>query len=658
MKNDAHAQLNSAMQQGVMLLQQGNLPAAATLFQQILNAYPRHADALHLLGLVQGRSGDLKQAIKSIKKALKINSKAAHYHRNLGLFLMESGRQQEAVAAFKRAIALNPKDADSHNDLGVIFSGQNRVEEAIAEYKKAIKKDPENVRAYGNLGTDLLKKSDLSGSEVCQRKILEIYPRDPDALLNLGIVLRLQARVEESVDVLRQALVFNPKHKETNLQLGISLRKLDRLDDAVDALNRALALDPNCKETCRSLGVAYDKQGKVDDAVKMHRRALEIDPQFVEAYLSLGVSLGRQGRFQESNECYCQAIKINPLEVRAYKQLVHSKRSVDYEDKITTMEQLYKRNDTPNEQKTILAFALGMAFEGQNDHEKAFRYMREGNDLKRSTYEYKIEEHQDYFRRLKEVFTPEFFSQRTGMGCPDKTPIFILGMPRSGTTLVEQILASHSEVFGAGELPCLSDIGKKMGGEEKGFEFPECLLTLEKKEFAYWGDEYIRRVRSKSDSAPRITDKMPHNFLRIGLIKLILPNARIIHCVREPMDTCLSIYKKDFDSLHKYAYDLTELGQYYKLYLDLMAHWRRVLPGFVFDIQYEDLVAQQEVQTRRLLEYCGLPWEDACLAFHQTERSVATASLAQVRQPIYKGSVRLWEFYGDKLAPLEKAIFA
>jgi len=656
MKNNAQAQLNSTMQQGVMLLQKGNLPAAATLFQQILNAYPRHADALHLLGLVQGRSGELKQAVKSIKRALKINPKAAHYYRNLGLFLMESKQQQEAIVAFKEAIALNPKDADSHNDLGVTFSSQNRVEEAIAEYKKAIRKDPENIRAYNNLGNDLLKKDKLSEAEACQRKVLEINPRDPDAYLNLGIVLRLQACTEESIDVLQQAITFNSKHKEAYLQLGISLTQLDRLDDAVDALNLAMALDPSCRETCRSLGVVLEKQGRIDDAFKMYRRALEIDPQFVEAYLTLGMSLSRLGKFQESNECYCQAIKINPLEARAYKQLVRSKRSAEYEDKLRNMERFYRQKDTPNEQKVTFAFALGMVFEEQNNYEKAFRYLREGNDLKRSTYEYKIEEHQDYFDRLKEVFTTEFFNQRADVGSPDESPIFILGMPRSGTTLVEQMLASHSEIFGAGELTYLSDIGKRMGGKDKDLKFPECMLELEQKEFAHWGSEYVRKIRSKSDSAPYITDKMPHNLLRIGLIKLILPNAKIIHCVRDPMDTCLSIYKTDFNALHKFAYELTELGQYYKLYLDLMAHWRRVLPGFVFDVQYEDLVAQQEVQTRRLLEYCGLPWEDACLAFHQTKRTVATASLAQVRQPIYSDSVRLWESYGKRLAPLEKAL--
>lgn len=626
------------------------------LFQQILSVYPKHAEALHLMGLALNRTGNYSQAVKSIKRAIKINPKTAYYHRNLALLLMDAGRLQEAGASFKQAIARDPKDADSHNDLGVIYSRQNRTREAIAEYKKSINKNPNNFRAYSNLGNDLLKTSELEEAEECQRKAIEINPRYMDAYLNLGMVLRLQGRFEDSIEVFQQVLMIDAKYKEAHIQLGISLMQMGRLDDAIESFGRAIGLDSSCKEAHRHLGFALKKQGKIDEALAAYRSALKIDPEFVDACIGLGSVLSRQGKFDEANEAYRQAVRIDPRNASAYKGLIRNQRHADVDDELVAMERVYAQKGIPDKERMTLCFGLGAAFERQERCQEGFRYIAEANAFKRSTYDYGIEEDQDYFRRLKELFTSEFFTKHKAAGCADDSPIFILGMPRSGTTLVEQILASHSKVFGAGELNHLSDISMSMGGENSELLFPECLLGLEEDAFADWGAEYISRLGPESGPARFITDKMPHNFLRIGLIKLILPNARVIHCMRDPMDTCLSIYKTDFSSLHKYAYDLTELGQYYKLYLDLMDHWQRVLPGFVFNIQYEDVVSQQEAQTRRLLEYCGLPWEEACLAFHKTERNVATASLAQVRQPIYKGSVQLWKSYGNHLAPLEKAL--
>jgi hypothetical protein len=281
--------------------------------------------------------------------------------------------------------------------------------------------------------------------------------------------------------------------------------------------------------------------------------------------------------------------------------------------------------------------------------------------LKRDSYDYTIAESQEEFDRIKQVFSPDFFSSHHDSGDPDRTPIFILGMPRSGTSLVEQILASHTDVYGAGEL---NDLGKILGTirtsrkvQQSGI-IPEELLELDTRAFADLGKQYITRIRKYSANAKFITDKLPHNFLYIGLIRAILPNARIIHCTRNPMDNCLSIFKTRLKSGHGYANNMSELGQYYRMYLELMEYWRATLPGFVYDQSYEDLVGSQQEQVSKLLLHCGLDWDDACLDFHNTRRKVRTASNAQVRRPIYNDSVQLWKRYEKQLEPLKAAIYS
>jgi hypothetical protein len=326
---------------------------------------------------------------------------------------------------------------------------------------------------------------------------------------------------------------------------------------------------------------------------------------------------------------------------------------------VQTMEALYKdKVSTSDADQIDLGFALGKIYEDLGDYNKSFKFISEANQLKRKSYEYSIQDDRVYFQRIKKVFSPDFLASHAGSGNKDRTPIFIVGMPRSGTTLVEQILASHPMVFGAGELTVLVELAENVcrkGGTRT--KYPECLSGFDADAFAEMGTDYLERVREFSQDATYITDKLPHNFLYVGLIKLILPNAKIIHCSRNPMDNCLSIFKTEFAVEHKYAYDMVELGGYYNLNSDLMAYWNKVLPGFMYRLVYEDLVSDQQRQTRELLQFCSLPWDEACLNFDKTERRVRTASLVQVRQPIYKDSVELWKRYEMQLEPLRKAIY-
>lgn len=278
--------------------------------------------------------------------------------------------------------------------------------------------------------------------------------------------------------------------------------------------------------------------------------------------------------------------------------------------------------------------------------------------MKRSGYDYSLEEDKEFFSCIKEMFSAELFKKHSNSGTDNNAPIFILGMPRSGTTLTEQILSSHQMVYGAGELPDIRKLLSQMCGAGEYKKFPKLVGSLGNDDLSRIGSEYIKGLRKRNSSAEHITDKMPHNFLHVGMIRLMLPNAKIIHCKRDPIDNCLSIFKQNFGGVHKYAYDLAELGGYHLLYQDLMEHWNKVLPGFVFELQYEDMVADQEGMTRKLLEFCGLPWDDNCLQFHKSERTVKTASYTQVRKKIYSDSVQLWKRYEQELQPLISALDA
>ena len=367
----------------------------------------------------------------------------------------------------------------------------------------------------------------------------------------------------------------------------------------------------------------------------------------------VGTAHQELGRRDEALASYHEAIAIRPDYAEAHRHLSHAKTFTEYDNDIKAMEETYATSGVSDEQRMHLAFGLGKAFEDLREYEKAFGYFLSGNALKRATHEFAIENVEKNFGYLKKLFTKRLYSRKQDGGVDEKSPIFVLGMPRSGTSLVEQILASHPRVHGAGELNFLSQIIASRFNFIDGASFTESIVQASADDFSKAGGEYIDRVRKRTQSAEFITDKMPENFIHIGMIKLMLPNAKIIHCRRDPLDTCLSIFKNFFSARgYNYAYDLRHLGQYYNQYRDLMAHWHSQLPGFIYDIQYEDLVADQEAQSRALLAHCGLEWDNVCLEFHKTDRAVQTLSSAQVRRPIYKVSVQSWKRYENELAPL------
>lgn len=531
-----------------------------------------------------------KDSLSALRKAAELLPDDAEAHYNLGNTLLMLGRPDEAVASYRRALQIRPDDAEAHYNLANTLLMLGRPDEAEAGYRRALQIKPGNVLAYYNLGNILHERGRLAEAEASYRRALQIKPDSADIHTNLGNILQDMDRLDEAEASFRQALQIKPDHAEAHSNLGKLL--LDR--------------------------------GRLDEAEASFQRALQIRPDYLIVRLSL--ALARKAKADDENLAA-----------------------------LIAAEQAARSSATPlpAEEAVLLHFALGKSYDDIGAHEKAFPHFLEGNRLKRAALKYEPNQAARHFASIMQNFDKAALDRLRG-GDPSHLPIFILGMPRSGTTLVEQIVSSCPGVHGAGEL---SDLKMVTQRNIEGIAFPDNLHLLDQARLAAWGAEYVAGLQLRASVASRVIDKMPANFLTVGLIHLMLPNAKIIHVNRNPADTCLSCFTQLFKDGQEFSYDLAELGRYYVDYARLMEHWRKVLPeGAFLDVQYEDIVADQEAQSRRIIEYCGLEWNDACIDFHRNKRPVKTASMAQVRQPMYKSSVERWRSYEKFLGPLLGAL--
>ncbi len=533
----------------------------------------------------------------------------------------QAGRLEEAELGYQKILRVNPNHADANHFLGLIAHHFERFETAVELISLAIKTKP-RIAAFH---------------------------------FNLGLALQQQELWGKASKAFRQAQKINPGHSEALANLGQVLHKTENLDEAITSLHQSLAIRPDNIIALNNLGLVLQDKRQLVDAIEAFRKAINIDPDFYEAHNNLGNVLEEQGHMEQAHASFRRAIKIKPDFVEAYRHLVTSQKNTEFGPEMEMMEALLEKPHLSELEKMHLNFGLAKAYEDLKGYEKSFEFVLEGNRLKRLSYKYNTQLNETYFNQLKEMFNSDFFDHRKEWGCRDETPIFIVGMPRSGTSLVEQILASHPLVAGAGELMDLATICHRHD-KVKSTVFPVSLLGQNMKEFSSMGADYVERLRAHSSSARHVTDKLPGNFSLIGMIKTILPGARVIHCRRNPVDNCLSIFKNYFLHEHPYAYEMKELGSYYNLYRDLMDYWHAVLPGFVHNVNYENLVSDPEKQISNLLDACRLPFDEACLTFYKTERPVRTVSVVQVRQPMYTDSVQAWKHYETQLQPLIAAL--
>ncbi len=503
------------------------------------------------------------------------------------------------------------------------------------------------------------KAGKRSEARATLRRILDISPASAKALHLLGVIALEEGNAAQAEEFIRKAIGVAPNIAAFHSNLGVALKNQGRFEEAAAAYRRAVELRPDYAEAYNNLGAALADLERYEEAVVAYCRAIEIKPGYAHACNNLGAAFNDMGRFDEALAAYRRAIELKPDYAAAYRHLGKLKRFRPNDPDLAAMERLAGSRTLSELERAQLFSALGKGYEDIGDYDKAFQFIFESNQCKRRTYVFSIEEFEKRVGRIKAAFNAEFLDSVSGAGCPSDVPIFIVGMPRSGTTLVEQILASHPAVHGAGELKDIGLVNKQIRrwvDPSSTLPFPECVGAVAREGWRSLGESYVEKLRKLAPGAVRVTDKMPFNFLWVGLIHAMLPKAPIVHLERNPLDTCLSCYKHYFVEGCEFSNDLTELGRYYRIYRDVMTHWHQVLPGRVLNIRYEDLVDDLAGNVRRLIAYCGLEWSEACLRFYETQRPVQTPSASQVRQPIYKSSVALWRRYEHHLAPLIRAL--
>lgn len=574
---------------GLRLFNQGQLKNAASHFRRALVADPQCFEALNLLGVVSAQLGQIDEAIGLLVRAITARPLAAEAHNNLGMALNLAKRHDEAVSVLQKAVSLDPADAMARNNLGVAYQALGRREQAAACFQRACQLKPDYV----------------------------------EALSNYGAALHKLQRNEQAATILYRAIELNSEFAQAHGNLGGALLELDRYEEALASCSRAMTLTPNSAQANAQAGIIH---------------------------LAMG-------RFAESRRCLETAVRLAPDEASYYGRLVASYTVEAGDPILKAMEDLHARcADLPSEQGMELNFALAKVYTDIGSDERAFNHLKEGNALKRQIIDYDESKTLSWLGRIGNVFSANLMRANAGQGARSDKPIFIVGMMRSGSTLVEQILASHPAVVAAGERPYLRDAYEKVRQTmDTALTYPEFVGIAGEKHLKEIGSTYLSLLEKphSAKQALRVTDKTLSNFAMVGLIHLALPNARIIHTCRDPVATCLSAYSKLFTDDQPFSYDLGELGRYYAAYRRLMAHWHRVLPpGVMIDVQYESVVADLETEARRILGHCGLEWDERCLAFHETQRAVRTASAAQVRKPIYKSATGRWKPSEETLAPL------
>ncbi len=568
------------------------------------------------------QAGRFADAESLLRQTLRYEPNHADAHHWLGVVLGHKGDGRGALDHLRKAVALKPVSADFSNNLGIAQLNQGDLDGAQKSFEQAVKLNPRLAAAHHNLGLVFKERRDWDRAIACFERAIELVPNYMNAHLNLGNALSRGGKRDAAIAQFQRLIAIAPDSKEAYYNLAADLRDAKRFEEAVAAAGKAVVLDPNCAEAHNVLGSVYTTLGRFDDARKSLEAALAIRPDYAEAIFNLTTA---------SKEL------STPETAARIERLLQSASAQD--------------------QASVLHFALGKVQADLGAYDSAFEHYRAGNDLSVPDAIFDAKIWAEYVDRMIAVFTPGFFAARTNIGDTSRRPVFIFGMPRSGTTLTEQIIGSHPQAAMAGELETIvklvDALPERLGSEQR---FPGCAAAIGETAVRSLAAEYLAAVGAVSPDASRVTDKMPMNYQNLGLIALMFPSATYIHCRRDPIDTCLSCYFARFGRDLDFSYSLENLAAYYSGYRRLMAHWRRVLPVKMLEVDYEQTVADQEGVSRRLVAHCGLEWDDRCLQFHKTERAVRTASVWQVRQPIYKTSVERWRRYERHLGPLIKAL--
>jgi len=576
----------------------------------------------------------------------------------LGLAYSANRQGEEAIAALRRAVELQPDLPDAWRTLADHLTAAGDAAGADHAYAQHIRFSTRNPRLL-EAGAALADNR-IAVAEALLREHLKQHPTDVAAIRMFAEVAARLGRYADAEVLLERCLELAPSFLGARHNYAYVLQRQNKLEKSLQQIERLLALDPRNPGFRNLHAAVLGRAGDYDRALQIYADVVKEYPTNAKVWMSYGHALKTAGRQGECVATYRRAIELSPQLGEAYWSLANLKTFRFSDADVVAIQEQLRRNDLSEEDRFHFHFSLGKAFEDARDYAKSFEHYGLGNRLRREMVQYEAEETTQHVRRSKQLLTPEFFAARDGWGSSAPDPIFIVGLPRAGSTLLEQILSSHPLVEGTMELPDVIDMARSLGGGRARGEvskYPEVLADLSADQLRELGDQYIAntRIQRKTD-APFFIDKMPNNFAHIGLLQLILPRAKIIDARRHPLGCCFSGFKQHFARGQHFTYGLDDIGRYYRDYVELMAHFDAVLPARVHRVIYEKLVDDTENEVRRLLDYCGLPFDERCLRFYENDRAVRTASSEQVRRPIYRDGVDHWQHYEPWLEPLKRAL--
>lgn len=633
-------------------LASGEVGAALQEVDAVLAGSPDDPDALYLSAVALRFGGELDAALQTLLRLKTVAPSHSRAHQEEGHVHRDAGRADQALRAYSRAITLNPAlDASLRESIKLLAQGRReRPAIRLQVQLDALLALPAELRTV----MDLVAQNKLVKAEGLCRNFLRNHPDDVEAMRLLADIAVKLGVLDDAEFLLESAAVFAPDNLPVQLDYVQVLRKRQKFQAALDQARQLLERYPANVQVQSLAAIEHMQTGDFDSAVSLLDQVLEQVPGDPRTLVTYGHALKTEGRTSAAIERYQQAIDTYAEHGESYYALANLKTYRFDDAEIERMEALQRSGNLGLMDGVYVSFALAKGHEDAGRYEQAFRCYEQGNALKKAQSRYDADRMGDEMRSVASLCSREFFAERAGYGAAAPDPIFVVGLPRAGSTLLEQILASHSQVDGTLELPNILSLSQRLRRREG---YPEALTQLSADECRELGETYLEETAIHRSGAPLFVDKMPNNFRHIGLIKLILPNAKIIDARREPMACCFSGFKQLFAEGQEFSYSLSDIGRYYRDYVALMAHWDDVLPGSVIRVQHEDVVADLDGQVRRLLDLCGLAFEPECLAFHETERSVRTPSSEQVRQPIFTDGLQQWRHFEPWLDPLKVALF-
>jgi tetratricopeptide (TPR) repeat protein len=631
---------------------------AAEQATEILKVAPGHPPAVLLLAVARRCCGETDPALQLLEPLAREQPNWAAAHFELALTQIQAG--QPAIAALERAVTLKPSLPDAWRTLGdqlTLAGNRAAADHAYAQHIRTSTHDPRLMNAALAL-TD----NQIPQAESLLREHLKRFPTDVAAIRMFAEVAGRLRRFQDAENLLARCLELAPGFNAARYNYAMALYRLNKFTSALQQIDILTSREPRNSGYRNLRAVVLASIGEYSASLEIYADVLSKHPDQPRIWMSYGHALASAGRQEDSIAAYRRSIELIPTFGEAYYSLANLKTFRFTEPEVQNMRSHLASADLTHEDRAPMHFALGKALEDAGNYAESFEHYARGNELKAARSGYDPADTTTFTQRSKRTVTRTFFTERAGYGCPAPDPIFIVGLPRAGSTLIEQILSSHSQVEGTMELPDIVALANELGGKvERGHPsaYPEVLATLSAADCRTLGERYLQQTRIQRKTAkPLFIDKLPNNFQHLGLIRLALPNARIIDARRHPLACCFSGFKQNFARGQRYTYSLEAIGRYYRDYVELMAHFDTALPGWIHRVIYEDMVNDTENEVRRLLAFCGLPFEAATLSFHENERAVRTASAQQVRQPIYRQGIDQWRHYAPWLEPLRAELGA